>query len=101
MVATVTVKLGWIQRVILSLLFAVSSVLASCLMLIAMTFELGLLFAVSLGVGAGKLVFTMLIQLPKLPPNYLWSAKGNYLPNPDSCCSKTDEITHLFNQNGA
>ena len=57
-------------------------------MLIVMTFEVGLLFATSLGLGLGTFLTMTLFKLPELPANCEPTEKsGDYSPNPDPCCS--------------
>jgi len=83
----VTVKLTWFQRFLLAFSFAVTSLVAFSLMLIVMTFEIGILMAASLGLGLGTLACNSLFELPKLPENCQWTQKrGDYTPNPDPCC---------------
>ena len=65
-------------------------------MLVVMTFEIGLLFAISLGLAVGNLIFPMMIKMPELPVNTkLTEKRGNYEPNPDPCCNKLDDSEHL------
>ena len=85
----ITIKLTWLNRLALMLLFSTISFLAFCLMLVVMTFEVGILLSAAGGLSLGNMVF-QLVELPQLPSNVHWTAKrGNYEPNPDPCCGKT------------
>ena len=53
----ITVKLNCLHRICLIILFLVTSTMAYALMLIVMTFEIGLLVSVSLGLFAGAILF--------------------------------------------
>ena len=57
-------KISVLHRLLLALVFFVVSVLAFCLMLIVMTFEVGLLFSASLGLGLGVFIFRTFFKLP-------------------------------------
>lgn len=79
------------MRVLLSLLFAVTSSLAFVLMLIVMAFEVGTLFAATIGLGLGTFIFG-LIELPEPREGIVFKKTGDYDPNPDPCCHKVDYI---------
>ena len=66
-------------------------------MLVVMTFEIGLLIAVSMGLAVGNTIFSMMIKMPELPPEAkLTEKRGNYEPNPDPCCHKLDDGENLL-----
>lgn len=63
------------------------AILAYCLMLLVMTFEVGILFMLCIGLTTGHLIFFDLIGLPKLPDCYKQlPGSGAYLPEADNCC---------------
>lgn len=65
-------------------------------MLVVMTFEVGLLFSATIGLGLGNFI-TSKIKLPELPNNTKWSKKrGDYEPNPDPCCSKVEYLSPVI-----
>ena len=53
----VKIEATWLNRLALSILFSVISFLAFSLMLIVMTFEVGLLFSAAMGLAIGNLLF--------------------------------------------
>ena len=65
-------------------------------MLVLMTFEVGLLFAGSVGWGVGKLLF-MYVEVPEMPDGVEWKeeSRDKYEPNPDPCCHKLDEVEYV------
>ena len=59
-------------------------------MLLVMTFNVGVLLAVTLGIMTGHFMFTFIGQ-PALPNQYRRVAgSGAYLPEADNCCCKVE-----------
>lgn len=57
------------------------------LMLLVMTFNIGVIFMACLGLTIGHFIFVQSIRQPKLPSFYKQLAgSGPYLPNADNCC---------------
>ena len=85
----IVVRISCVHRFLLALLFVCISSLAFSLMLIVMTFEVGLLFAASIGLGTGAWIFHTFVKMPELPKGFKFSQgkRGDYMPNPDPCCS--------------
>lgn len=83
----ILVDLSLGSRLLLTTLYIVMAVLGYCLMLLAMTFNVGVLFMLCIGLMIGHLIFFDLIGLPKLPECYKQlPGSGAYLPEADNCC---------------
>ena len=71
------------------------------LMLLVMTYNVGILFAAVSGLALGLLVFNML-DLPQLPLQYKFvEGKGFYTPKSDKCCNHTDDPRVSFARNSS
>ena len=71
------------------------------LMLLVMTFNVGILFAAVSGLAIGLLIFN-LIELPQLPLQYKFvEGKGFYSPKSDKCCNHVDDPRVSFARNSA
>ena len=71
------------------------------LMLLVMTYNVGILFAAVSGLAFGLLVFNM-FDLPQLPLQYKFvEGKGFYTPKSDKCCNHTDDPRVSFARNSS
>jgi len=75
---------------LLSVVTFLDIVLSYCLMLLAMTFEVGVLFAVSLGLTAGYVFFFLQLHLRKA------AVAGRYVPKSKARLVKEEERTKLM-----
>ena len=83
------------SRVGLTLLFIGMLIVGYFLMLMVMSFNVGVIFMISLGLGVGQFIFE-LIGLPSLPSQYRQIAgSGAYMPVSDSCCNKIECCTTI------
>ena len=72
------------------------------LMLLVMTFNVGILFAAVIGLALGLFVFN-LIELPALPTQYKFvEGKAMYNPKSDKCCNHVEDprVSFARNSNG-
>ena len=85
------------SRVGLTLLLICMCLVGYFLMLLVMTFNVGVIFMISLGLAIGQLGFEI-IGLPELPPQYKQIAgSGAYMPMADNCCNKIECCSHAAN----
>jgi hypothetical protein len=64
--------------------------LAYCMMLLIMSFNVGVLFMICTGLALGHGIFKV-VGLPELPSNIKRVAgTGGYLPEADNCCNKIE-----------
>ena len=69
------------------------------LMLLVMTFNVGILFAAVTGLALGLFVFN-LVELPDLPAQYKFvEGKSMYNPKSDKCCNHVEDPRVSFARN--
>ena len=85
------VQINIIYRLILSFVYMAMVTLGFFLMLLVMTFNVGVIIAAIAGLFAGNVLFGM-IPLPKLPLQYKFvEGKGFYCPESDKCCKAVED----------
>ena len=91
----ILVDLSLGNRLLLLLCYVVMLLLAFCLMLLVMTFNVNILFVISLGLAIGHLI-TQFLTMPELPAHYKQLAgSGAYMPEADNCCNKMDTLNAI------
>jgi len=71
--------------------YVIMLLMGFCLMLLVMTFNVGILFTLCAGVLVGHFIFESIGHL-ELPLQYKQIAgSGAYLPEPDNCCCKVQQ----------
>jgi len=84
------VDLSLASRLILTFFYIVMLLIAYCLMLLIMSFNVAVLFMLCTGLALGHGIFK-LVGLPELPIIYKRKAgTGGYMPQADNCCCKIE-----------
>ena len=95
----IDVRISCGNRLLLTVIYMVMVSSAFFLMLLVMTYNVGVLFAAVVGLALGLFVFN-LIELPDLPDQYKFvEGKTMYSPKSDKCCNHVEDPRVSFARN--
>ena len=95
----IDVRISCLYRLLLTAIYMIMVTGAFGLMLLVMTFNVGVLFAAVSGLAVGLLIFNM-VPLPELPLQYKFvEGKSMYNPKSDKCCNHTEDPRVSFARN--
>ena len=87
----ILVSLPMTKKILLSLIYLVMVVMAFMIMLLVMTFNVGVFVTVIAGLSTGKLI-SFFIQIPELPEGVKQTLDCvTYQPRSDQCCTNFEE----------
>ena len=97
----IDVKIGCGYRLLLTFIFMIMITGAFLLMLLVMTYNVGILFAAVSGLAVGLFMFN-LVTLPELPGHYKFvEGKSSYNPKSEKCCNYVEDPRVSFARNSS